>query len=54
MTKLRKNIGSHKKDEILTVETDLILKGEKRTVWAKAAPLYDQGRKLGWEYRSHT
>lgn len=33
---------SHKKDEILTVETDLILKGEKRTVWAKAAPLYDQ------------
>ncbi|HHY00804.1 MAG TPA: PAS domain S-box protein [Methanothermobacter sp.] len=32
---------SHRKGEILTVETDLILKGEKRTVWAKAAPLYD-------------
>lgn len=30
-----------RKDEELTAETDVTLKGEKRSVWAKAVPLYD-------------
>lgn len=30
-----------RKGEILTVETDLVLKGKEITVWAKAGPLYD-------------
>ena len=30
-----------RKGEVLTAETDVTLKGEKRTVWAKAVPLYD-------------
>ena len=30
-----------RKGEVLTAETDVTLKGEKKTVWAKAVPLYD-------------
>lgn len=30
-----------RKGEVLTIETDLVLKGEEITVWAKAVPLYD-------------
>jgi len=35
-----------RKGEVLTVETDLVLKGEEITVWAKAVPLYDPNGNL--------
>lgn len=39
--------STHRRHEVLTAEIDVQLKGETRTVWAKAVPLYDSNGNFG-------